>query len=267
VRRPPILTPFACACAKRDWRHPGHDAAYTFHYSFGNKKLVDNIIAFGLPAYRSQAGFPVCLMAGSCAFLCYARQGQYVLPTVQTPREHNLAWLRTHSAEAFAQAMSADLAAMHPSWQIVRIHDGGDFFTLAYLRSWIEIARQHPALQFYGYTKMIRLLHRVWDDLPANMRLVQSFGGKEDRYIDTARPHARIFATRADLEASGYTDASTSDAPTYSGAVRIGLIYHGSIPLRAEWRAQLQTSAAEIESVASLDIAAWVWRQTRKGDA
>jgi Gene product 88 len=244
MRRPPALTPFACACVKRDYRHPRHDAAYTFHWSFGNKKLQGGIVAFGLPAYRSATGFAVCPMAGSCAGLCYARQGQYVLPTVKTPREHNLAWLRSHSAEDFVSAMRADVAAMHPAWQVVRIHDGGDFYTPAYLRAWSDVAKQHPTLTFYGYTKMIRLLEQVWDAVPPNMRLVQSFGGKEDRCIDVARPHARIFATAADLDASGYTDCSHSDQPVYEGAVRIGLVYHGTKRLTGDQVVQLQTSTA-----------------------
>jgi Gene product 88 len=238
------LTPFECPCVKRDYRHPRHNAAYTFHWSFGNKKLQGGIVAFGLPAYRSESGFAVCPMAGSCAGLCYARQGQYVLPTVKTPREHNLAWLRSHSAEDFASAMGTDLQAMHPAWQIVRIHDSGDFFTPAYLAAWIAVAKAHPTLTFYGYTKMIRLLAQVWDQMPPNMRLVQSVGGKEDGAIDWARPHARIFATAADLQASGYTDCSHSDQPVYEGAVRIGLVYHGSRPLTSDQVVQLQTSTA-----------------------
>jgi Gene product 88 len=244
VRPVKTLTPFACTCTKRDYRHPALGAAYTFHWSFGNKKLTEGIVAFGLPAYRSATGFAVCPMAGSCAGLCYARQGQYVLPNVEQPREHNLAWLRSHSAEDFASAMRADVGALHRSWKIVRIHDSGDFFTPAYLRAWRDVARQHPTRLFYGYTKMIRLLQQVWDQLPPNMRLVQSFGGKEDKYIDMARPHARIFATTEDLVASGYTDCSHSDQPVYEGAVRIGLVYHGSRPLTSDQVVQLQTSTA-----------------------
>ena len=225
-----VVTPQGCDCPKYDYAHPHHRVAYTFHWSFGNGKLAkDGTISFGLPAWRSAEGFRTCPQASACAAVCYARQYRYRMPRVARPREHNLAWLRSHSDAAFTEAAVADLRAMHRAWQRVRIHDSGDFFRASYLDAWIAVAAQLPALQFYGYTKMIRLLQRqrLQGRIPPNLRLVQSVGGKEDAWIDRTEPHSIIFRDHASLHDAGYVDATASDAPVYGGAIRIGLVYHG----------------------------------------
>jgi len=241
------IAPAVCACRKTDYQHPRWPATYTCHWSWGNTKLAkDHTVSFGLPAFRSAHGFRVCPQAGTCAAVCYARQGNYRRATVQTFLEHNLAWLRAHPLAAFVAACSTDIAQLHPSWQRVRIHHSGDFFTPAYLDAWAEIARQHATIPFYGYTKQIRLLQRVQSSLPPNLHLVQSVGGKEDRWIDPALPHAIIFPDVASLEEAGYVNATHSDAPVYGGAVKIGLVYHGTDRLSAPNAARLRTSARPI---------------------
>ena len=199
--------------------------------STGNGKLAkEGIASFNIPALKDSTGFTTCPNAGICAGLCYARQGRYHTPSVQAPREANVALLRDCEANGdympFIDAMHTALYELPKRFKRVRIHDSGDFFSAAYFEAWLDIVADSPAYEFYAYTKMIELVSAY--DLPANLHIVQSVGGLQDDAIDTSRPHSRIFASSEALLAAGYVDGTKSDAPAYGGEVRIGLVYHGT---------------------------------------
>ena len=124
----------------------------------------------------------------------------------------------------------ADIADMPIAIKRVRIHDSGDFYHEQYLRTWIDVARHHRSLIFYGYTKMIKLWHQALKEriVPDNLLLVQSFGGTEDQHIDLDMSHSRVFPTIDALEAANYVNASDSDWAAYTGQTNIGLVYHGN---------------------------------------
>ena len=112
---------------------------------------------------------------------------------------------------------------------VVRIHDSGDFFSPWYLDMWIEIARALPEVEFYGFTKAITM----WQDStpPANLSIVQSVGGTQDKHIDETLPHSRVFASHEDRKAAGYVDGNDEvlgDIPAIVGDIKIGLVYHGT---------------------------------------
>jgi hypothetical protein len=106
----------------------------------------------------------------------------------------------------------------------VRIHDAGDFFDATYLARWARIAAANPDVLLYAYTKEVAMLKAT--PLPDNMRVVYSYGGRQDHLIDPgADRHADVFPTRAALDAAGYYDQEDNDllavtAPT----TRIGIV-------------------------------------------
>ena len=225
-----------CDCAKKDPKRPARPGMF-LHWSFNNRKLVkDGIISFNLPAYRDSEGNTVCGHAAECASYCYARQGYYIIPIVRQTREHNLRFLRRNTLAQFVACAVRDLQGLHPRWKMVRIHDSGDFlYPIAqdYFLAWCAIARQCPHLEFYGYTKMISMLNAHRDSMPANMHMVQSYGGKEDAFIDKAYAHSWVFATDEVRAAHGYVNGTKSDAPAYTRETKIGLVYHGTQKLNA----------------------------------
>lgn len=208
-------------------------------WSTANRKLrKTKTVSFNLPAFRSQDGFAVCPMAGGCATLCYARQGRYTMPDAKRTRERNLRVVRG-DLERFERWAIEDLARLpHES---VRLHDSGDFFSQAYLDSWIRVIAATPGKRFYCYTKS---LHLDWRAVPANFTVVQSVGGKLDEQIDRERSHSRIFASHAEREAAGYVDGNVNDSPAQQGVTKIGLVYHGSYKLRPGQVLWLRQAAA-----------------------
>jgi len=202
-------------------------ASLSLRWSFGNRKLVKTrTVSFNLPAFRSRDNFVVCPGAEWCAIPCYARQARYMFPDAVRAREHNLAIVR-ESLPLFERFAVSDLEQL-ARVDSVRVHDSGDFFSQEYLDAWFRIMRRFERKRFYAYSKS---LHLDWLRQPLNFQLVQSFGGKFDAKINRAASHTRIFATHRDRIAAGYCNGNTNDKPAQKGALKIGLVYHGSTKL------------------------------------
>ena len=225
------IEPFVCNCRKY---LNAKGKFSTLHWSLGNNKLAKlHIVSFNLPAYKSANGTTVCHNAGLCARLCYARQGYYVLPSAQAPREHNLQFLLSHSTQDFVATAVADILLLPKAKRHVRIHDSGDFMSEAYFLAWCDIARRSPHMYFYTYTKMISMVNSLRNNMPDNMHVIQSAGGKEDALIDKRFPHAIIFPSHAAITRAGYYDGTKTEEYALDGTVKIGLAYHGS-PVHAK---------------------------------
>lgn len=216
---------------------------YHYDWSFGNTKLAkEGIASFGIPAFVSNDGFVTCPSAGICAKYCYARQGRYTFASTQAPRERNLWKLRAIHEKVMGEQSSwgwidfiadivMDVEQFPKRIRLVRIHDSGDFFTEQYYHAWLDIARMCPHITFYAYSKMINLINTYQIRMRLaldNLHIVQSYGGKEDQFIDQMLPHTKVFPTHDYMLNSGYIDGTHSDKPAYNGCTKIGLVYHGS---------------------------------------
>lgn len=205
---------------------------------FGNNKLEKTsggkyrVVGWGIPAdvnvQQDGALFNTCPAALACRAVCYAKQGTYRFKNVVDARRHNL---DLSLNDNFADSIIADLSTMvvkgpkcRKPYNVVRLHDSGDFYSQRYLDAWCTVARAYPDVVFYAYTKS---MHLNYSAIPANLRITQSFGGKHDALIDTSRPHSRIFSDDAARIAAGYIDGNVDDTPAIEGTVLIGLVYHG----------------------------------------
>jgi hypothetical protein len=224
----------------------------------GTKKA--RVLAFNLPAGLSETGMKVCIGAGACYEVCFARQARYVMESVKRPRENNLAALleayKNGGVDAVTALLTARIevtAATH-----VRIHDSGDFFSNWYRDAWLATASNLPGVVFYAYTKSVPLF--VGKELPSNFVLTYSHGGIWDHMIPEEAGQARIFGTMEELELAGYEDGNSeeeADSLAIFGVKRIGLVYHGvkkltgaarvalGLPAPANWVEELE---ARIES-------------------
>jgi hypothetical protein len=113
----------------------------------GNTKLGAAILHWGLPAGGTCPG-----QSPACARECYAKRGRYLFGSVSRALRRNLAAARQPN---FARRMTAELRERWP--RVVRVHTAGDFFSAAYVRDWVEIARACPDVTFYGYTRSWRV--------------------------------------------------------------------------------------------------------------
>lgn len=203
---------------------------YNLKWTIGNEKLnkpnggTYRILGYGIPADYNFDGGNTCPAANACRGVCYAKQGRYAMPAVKNARLHNLnAFLASDSA--FIASAIADLQRLTKRFNVVRIHDSGDFFNQAYLNAWKVIALAFPTVIFYAYTKSLHL--DIASGKPDNLRIIQSLGGKYDDKLDTNLSHSRIFADHDARIAAGYVDGNVNDVPAIEGQVNIGLVYHG----------------------------------------
>jgi len=186
--------------------------------SIENKMRVMN---FSLPAYKTITGKTVCPFAKDCIKYCYAQKGNYRYPSVIKGLNNRYELSKTAD---FVPKMNATIILERPTH--VRIHDSGDFYSIAYLNKWIDIATQNTNVIFYAYTKSIKFFINGLL-LPKNMKVIFSEGSKNDDLINTAKDrHARIFKSKELLSAAGYIDASNNDLKAITDNKRVGLVYH-----------------------------------------
>lgn len=205
---------------------------HNLKWTEGNAKLVKTggetlrVLGYGIPAdFKIDGVGNTCPGAGACRGVCYAKQGRYGMASVFNARNHNLNLFLTVGAMGFVGMAIEDLLKLGKRYNVVRIHDSGDFFSQDYLNAWKAIALFTPNVTFYAYTKSLHL--DIETDRPANLRIVQSLGGKFDDKVNLTQSHARIFATDSDRINAGYEDGNVSDMPAIEGVVNIGLVYHG----------------------------------------
>jgi hypothetical protein len=121
---------------------------------------------------------------------CYAASAEVSYPTVRRMRWRNYDLLMSVGKKGGAQAM-ADLLVRslrhyeqnNGAIRVFRIHDSGDFFSPDYLDAWIECAKAMPGVLFYAYTKSLSFWANRKSEIPKNLRLIASEGGKEDELI------------------------------------------------------------------------------------
>lgn len=197
--------------------------------SDSNSKLVKTskggtykILTFGIPADTKVDGFNTCPGAKACRAVCYAKQGFYIMPNVAKAKSDNL---NASRQESFVPNMIAEIKRRR-TFNTIRIHDAGDFYSQEYYNKWCDIARALPNHIFYAYTKSLHL--DLYTGKPENLRIIQSLGGRYDSRVDLSRSHSRIFSSHEAANNAGYEDGNATDAPAIEGVVKIGLVYHGN---------------------------------------
>jgi hypothetical protein len=193
--------------------------------------------------------FNCCPHAGSCGRVCYAKFGTYTFSNVKARHVQNLEYV-LYEGDAWQEQMISEVTHKRMKYTLkphdlpfdsediwlktwvknggkaVRIHDAGDFFDEKYFHRWTSIARTAPQVLFYAYTKEISMMLDYVDRMPINLRIVMSYGGKEDHLIDREQHrHADVFPTSQALNDAGYFDQSDNDllavvAPT----MKIGIV-------------------------------------------
>lgn len=204
------------------------------------------VVNYSIPALKDPITKTVtCKGADKCAKAagCYALQGAYRWSPTLKAHSRNLQQYQA-DVNRWVEMMHEDinklkkLAAKKGEKLAVRIHDAGDFFSMAYLETWNNIANRHDDVLFYAYTKMVPYfvandeIRDRWRDEGA-INVSFSEGGKWDAYHGNARPNmhnsVRVYATVEELEAAGAINGNDNDlvAACNSGKL-IGLVYHGA---------------------------------------
>lgn len=115
-------------------------------------------------------------------YRCYAASISIAFPTVYRSQKYNTDLIRnTRGRKKLFELLDASLPK---DAQVVRIHSSGDFLSLAYFDAWLDLARKYPKITFYAYTKSLPFWVKRLNEIPKNMILTASWGGKADKLID-----------------------------------------------------------------------------------
>ena len=122
----------------------------------GNTKMGLDVFIFNLPPLST------CRPTRWCRANCYALKGNFRFPSVSRAAK------KRHSASQlpnFVDMVVEEIGRRHVA--MVRLHSSGDFYSRAYVRKWIEVARRCPKTIFRTTTKRrdlakeIRQLNRL----------------------------------------------------------------------------------------------------------
>jgi hypothetical protein len=202
----------------------------------GNAKLNKLIYTFSLPAGHTCPGALACLAKADRetgklsdgtkqAFRCFAASQEARFGSVRKSRWHNFELLKGLGRVDAFNLIDRSLAN---DAEIVRIHVSGDFFSAAYFLAWCDVARSRPDCVFYAYTKSISIWLANRDEVPNNLRLVASEGGKWDAVI--AREglrSAKVVLDPKEAEVLGLA-IDHDDSHAYAGNESFALLIHGT---------------------------------------
>ena len=188
----------------------------------------------------------------SCKFRCFSASQEALLPVVRNSRRHNMESLKGLTTP---QMVDAILSSLPKKAKIVRLHVAGDFYSLAYLHAWLEVARRRPNIGFYAYTKSLHFVQKILPlcsnarlsrgQLTPNFKVTASRGGKYDHLIEVLniREAKVIFdPSETNLE----IDDNDSHAATLGGSFALmihGVQPAGSIGAKIHYATKIKKSA------------------------
>jgi len=92
--------------------------------------------------------------------------------------------VRDHRWKNFDYVRDGGIPEIPIKAQAVRIHMSGDFYSQAYFDMWLAICRDNPSVEFWAYTKSLTYWVKRIDEIPSNLVLTASRGGRNDHLID-----------------------------------------------------------------------------------
>lgn len=104
-------------------------------------------------------------------YRCYAANAER-FPSVRNYRWNNFEYAK----KGFKPIIPLDAKS-------IRIHASGDFFSQKYFDLWLEICRENPNVEFWAYTKSLNFWIKRIQEIPFNLILTASYGGKFDHLI------------------------------------------------------------------------------------
>lgn len=144
-----------------------------------------------------------------CQFRCFSASQEVLFPKVRALRASNTEQIkRARTANKIAMLI---LNSLPEKAGIIRLHVGGDFFSLAYMYAIVAVAAARPDVLFYFYTKSLHYLERVVRDVPSanlsrgvilpNLLVTGSKGGKYDHLLKVlGLRQARVVFSEAEAE-------------------------------------------------------------------
>jgi len=231
-------------------------------FSFENAKLANTVI-FSLPAGHCCPFAVKCKSMADrktgritdgpkCEFRCYGASCECRSPRMRARVWRNLDLLKAAGLQSRNELAELIDASLPVKPGLVRIHStGGDFMTTQYFDAWCDVARKRggeiihtqwgPVVAgnvFYAYTKNIPMMLR--GDIPPNMLLTASLGGKHDKLVEKHRlKTVHVVYTEDEAKEKGL-DLDHDDKHAWAIPGSFALLIHGTQPAGSKASKALQ---------------------------
>lgn len=169
-------------------------------------------------------------------FRCFSASQEVMYPSVYLSRERNTEIIKL-AATSVTKAAQALLDCLPKKYGVVRIHVGGDFQTLAYFDTWLKVAKARPDVIFYAYTKALPFWIKRLKQIPENLVMTASYGGRCDDLIEKhGLRYAKVVFSESEAEELGLEiDHDDSHAARPELAEQsFALLLHGTQPKGSE---------------------------------
>ena len=168
-------------------------------------------------------------------FRCFSASQEAQYPNTYNARMHNMNLLRR---QADLHLMAHLLKVSMPdNLGICRIHVAGDFFNRNYMEAWTLVARSNPDRLFYAYPKSLQYWLDLRNDIPDNLVLTASYGGRDDHLIATeGLRSATVVFSEAEADRLG-AEIDHDDSHAARPSLRndsFALLLHGTQPAGTE---------------------------------
>lgn len=209
----------------------------------GNAKLK-NIISFNIASGWSCPFADKCLSKADpvtgkitdgpkTEFRCFSASQESLYPAVRKQRMGNFEALRKlRTVGEMVQEINSALPKVKRSGEgkIVRLHVAGDFFNQNYFDAWLEVARLNPERVFYAYTKSLQYWVNRLGQIPVNMKLNASVGGKQDNLIEMYSLKSAVVVYSEAEAADKGLEIDHDDSHAYAQDESFALLLHGTQP-------------------------------------
>lgn len=132
-------------------------------------------------------------------FQCYAARAQSQYPASNMNAFRNLDLLNLANKAGGIQAMT-DLIVdsinyyekeLKFRFDILRVHEAGDFYSSDYMKAWFGAARRKPKILFYAYTTSVPFWVENMQEKPVNFKLIASM---DNENVDLINQHGLRFS-------------------------------------------------------------------------
>ncbi len=205
-------------------------------FSNNNAKLGKNIYTLSLVSGFSCPGAKDCLAKAdpktgkitdgpNTKFRCFSASQEAVYKNVREQRWYNFKLLQ--KAKTTDKIKNLILKSLPPKAKIIRHAVAGDFYNLPYFDAWIQVAKSKPDILFYAYTKSLNFWVKRLGQIPKNLKLTASEGGRYDHLIkEHDLKYAKVVFSEEEAEKLGL-EVDEDDSHAYSGDKSFALKLHG----------------------------------------
>ena len=168
-------------------------------------------------------------------FLCYAARAQSQYPSANMNAFNNMDLLtdanRAGGVEAMTELILDSMNFYEKTkkfnFDIVRVHEAGDFFSSDYMKAWFDVARKRPNTLFYAYTTSLPFWIQNEGSRPNNFKMIASMDDENiDTIMDNNLRYSRVVASEEEAEEMGLP-IDVDDRIAWDTDVNFALMIHG----------------------------------------